>query len=203
MSGYSANSDPIFTRRSIRKFTKRGVSVSHIEELLDAARNAPSAKNRQPWRFIVFGGKHKTELECCMERGLLREETMPILPGSGFGIPDAKNTLKIMREAPILIVILNINGTSPFTPIDSDDRVTEICDTLSIGAAVQNMLLTAERLGLGTLWIANTCFAYPELTELLKTKGQLVGAVAVGYPDESPPPRPRKDLEEISEYRIG
>lgn len=134
---------------------------------------------------------------------MLREETgAPILPRSGFGIPDAKKTLKIMRGAPILIVILN-NGTSPFIPIDSDDRVTEICDTLSIGAAVQNMLLTAERLGLGTLWIANTCFAYPELTEFLKTDGQLVGAVAVGYSNEAPPPRPRKSLDEISEYRIG
>lgn len=201
MSGYSTNSDPIFTRRSIRKFSKREVSVSQIEELLNAARNAPSAKNRQPWRFIVFGGKHKAELECCMERGLLREETgAPILPRSGFGIPDAKNTFKIMREAPILIVVLNTNGASPFIPISSDDRVTEICDTLSIGAAVQNMLLTAERLGLGTLWIANTYFAYPELTELLET--DVVGAVAVGYSNEAPPPRPRKSLEEISEYRI-
>lgn len=203
MSGYSPNNDPIFTRRSIRKFSKREVSVNQINTLLNAARNAPSAKNRQPWRFIVFGGEYKAELERCMERGLLREETeSPILPKSSFGLPDAKNTLKIIREAPILIVIINSNGKSPFVPIDSDDRVTEICDTLSIGAAVQNMLLTAESLGLGTLWIANTCFAYPELTEFLKANGQLVGAVAVGYADEAPPPRPRKSIEEISEYRI-
>lgn len=137
-----------------------------------------------------------------MERGLLREETGdPILPRSGFGIPDAKNTLKIMREAPILIAIINTNGSSPFVPVDSDDRVTEICDTLSIGAAVQNMLLAAERLSLGTLWIANTYFAYTELTELLQTEGQLVGAVAVGYAEESPEARPRKDLDEVAEYR--
>lgn len=203
MSGFLQNSDPIFTRRSIRKFLKREVSVSLIGTLLNAARNAPSAKNRQPWRFIVYGGEHKTELERCMERGLLREETgTSILPRSGFGLPDAKNTLKIMRDAPILIVIINSNGASPFVPIDSDDRMTEICDTLSIGAAVQNMLLTAERLGLGTLWIANTCFAYPELMEFLKTDGQLVGAVVVGYADEAPPPRSRKSIEEIVEYRI-
>lgn len=203
MSGFLQNSDPIFTRRSIRKFSKSEVSVSLIDTLLNAAGNAPSAKNRQPWRFIVLGGEFKAEFEHCMERGLLREETItPILPRSGFGLPDAKNTLKIMREAPILIVVINSNGSSPFVPVDSDDRVTEICDTLSIGAAVQNMLLTAERLGLGTLWIANTCFAYPELTGFLKTDGQLVGAVAVGYADEAPPPRSRKSIEEITEYRI-
>lgn len=203
MSGYSSKNDPIFTRRSIRKFTKRKVPLSLVDTMLNAAGNAPSAKNRQPWRFIVFGGEHKAELERCMECGLIREETgTPILPRSGFGLPDAKNTLKIMRDAPILIVIINSNGASPFVPIDSDDRVTEICDTLSIGAAVQNMLITAERLGLGTLWIANTCFAYPELTEFLKTDGQLVGAVVVGYADEEPPPRPRKSIKEIVEYRI-
>ncbi len=195
--------NPIFTRRSIRKFSDREVPINLINEMIKAARTAPSAKNRQPWRFIVFGGEHKAELERCMKRGLIREEMgEPILPRSRFGLPDAKNTLRIMREAPILIVIINSNGSSPFVPIDSDDRVTEICDTLSIGAAVQNMLLTAEDLGLGTLWIANTCFAYPELTEFLKTDGQPVGAVAAGYADEAPPPRLRKGMDEIVEYRI-
>lgn len=204
MSGFSSDNDPIFTRRSIRRFLKREVSAELITKMLEAAIQAPSAKNRQPWRFIVFGGEHKAEFESCMERGLLREETgETILPRSGFGLPDAKNTLKIMREAPLLIAVVNTNGKSPFVPVDSDDRVTEICDTLSIGAAVQNMLLAAENLGLGTLWIANTCFAYPELTELLKTDGQLVGAVLVGYADEAPMPRPRKSIEEIVIYEVS
>lgn len=202
MSGYS-NNDPIFSRRSIRKFSKREVSIEQINAMLNAARNAPSAKNRQPWRFIVFGGEHKAELERRMEHGLLREETgASLLPKSRFGIPDAKNTLKIMRESPMLIVIINSNGVSPFVPVDSDERVTEMCDLLSIGAAVQNMLLCAENLGLGTLWIANTCFAYPELTEFLNTDKQLVGAIAVGYADEAPLPRSRKSIDEIVEYRV-
>ncbi len=194
--------EPIFARRSIRKFTKQVVPIDFINEMINAARMAPSAKNRQPWRFIVFGGERKAEFENRMERGLLREKTEPILPRSHFGVPDAKNTLKIMTEAPLLIVIVNSNGKSPFVAIDCDDRITEICDSLSIGAAVQNMLLTAESLGLGTLWIANTCFAYTELTEFLKTDGQLIGAVAVGYADEAPPSRFRKSIEDLVEYRI-
>lgn len=194
--------DPIFTRRSIRKFTKRDVPTELINEMINAARMAPSAKNRQPWRFIVLDGERKTEFEGCMECGLLREETEPLLPRSSFGLPDAKNTLRIMREAPLLIVIVNSNGKSPFVPIDCDDRVTEICDTLSIGAAVQNILLTAEKLGLGTLWIANTCFAYSELMDFLETDGQLIGAVAMGYADEAPPPRSRKSVEEITKYKV-
>ena len=125
-----------------------------------------------------------------------------MLPKSRFGLPVARHTLRIMRQAPVLIIILNTNGTSPFLPIDEDRRVSEICDSLSIGAFVQNMLLEAQSMGLGTLWIANTCFAYPELMEYLQTGEQLVGAVALGYPDEEPAARPRKGLEEIVEWRI-
>lgn len=130
------------------------------------------------------------------------EQGAPLLPKSKFGIPDAKNTLRVMYEAPIIVIVINTNGSSPFLSIDSDKRITEICDTLSIGASIENILLKAESLGLGTLWIANTCFAYTELMEYLKTDGQLVGAVAIGYADEKPAQRPRKEIKEIVEYRL-
>lgn len=66
---------------------------------------------------------------------------------------------------------------------------------------MQNILLRATELGLGTLWIANTCFAYPELVDFLDTGDQLVGAISVGYPAEYPPARPRKQIEDILEFR--
>ncbi len=56
-------------------------------------------------------------------------------------------------------------------------------------------------MGLGTLWIANTCFAYKDLTSLIGEEGQLIGAIAVGYADESPNQRPRKAMENILEFR--
>lgn len=192
----------IYKRRSIRKFQEKSVPKDALDELLKAGRAAPSAKNRQPWRYIVFGGTQKQELLDVMQTGLEREEQGTTdLPKSRYGIPDAKNTLRIMRQAPIIIIILNTNAKSPFLPVDNDERITELCDTLSIGASIENILLAAEELGLGTLWIANTCFAYRELVTYLQTEQQLVGAVAVGYPDETPPQRPRKRLEEIAEYR--
>ena len=85
--------------------------------------------------------------------------------------------------------------------VDADSRFVEICDTLSIGASIENMLLKATEIGLGTLWIANTCFAYNELMEFIGTDIQLTGIVAVGFADEAPVKRPRKLLEEIVEYR--
>ncbi len=157
----------IYNRRSIRRFQEKSVPEDVLEELLNAGRAAPSAKNRQPWKYIVFGGAQKQELLKVMEAG-----------------------------------ILNTNAKSPFLPVDNDEHITELCDTLSIGALIENMLLAAEELGLGTLWIADTCFAYRELVTYLETEQQLVGAVAVGYPDETPSQRPRKQLEDFVEYRI-
>lgn len=133
----------------------------------------------------------------------MREENEnSLLPNSKNGLADAKNTWNIMMQAPILIVVLNNNGKNPFDMIDADSRFVEICDTLSIGASIENMLLTATEIGLGTLWIANTCYAYKELTEYLETTQQLVGAIALGYADEKPIQRPRKQLEDIVEYRL-
>lgn len=195
--------DPIYTRRSIRKFQDRDVDIEQINKIVDAGRVAPSAKNRQPWKYILFSGKKKAELLEQMNRGIEREESAQAkLPKSKHGIPDAKNTLKVMEAAPALLCVLNTNGKSPFTPIDADDRFMEINDLLSIGASIQNMLLMAEKLGLGTLWIGNTCFAYDELADYLKIDAQLVGAIALGYKAEQPNARPRKTIAEIMDSAL-
>lgn len=195
--------DAIYSRRSIRKFQKKDIPLEIINKVLDAGRVAPSAKNRQPWKYIVLANEHKTEFLKAMERGLHREEIgVAALPQSKHGILDARNTFRIMQEAPIIIAVMNINAKSPFCPLDNDGRITEICDSLSIGASIENILLAAEEMGLGALWVANTCFAYAELTAYLHTEQQLVGAIAIGYANECPGPRPRKPLEEIVEYRL-
>lgn len=188
-------------RRSIRKYTNQPVEKAVIEEVIQAAALAPSAKNRQPWKYLVYAGVEKEKLLDQMEIGLYRErEVSPILPESAFGLPDAYNTLRIMREAPVILVVLNTNGRTPYEEIDTDHRISEICDTLSIGASIENLILKATELGLGTLWIANTLFAYPELVEYIGTEYQLVSAIALGYPAEEPNARPRKPLGEILEF---
>ena len=194
--------DSIEKRRSIRKYTDQVVPNALIRALVRAASLAPSAKNRQPWKYLVYKKQAKAELLEHMAAGLDREKNrQAILPESAFGIPDALHTMKIMEEAPVLLVIMNPNGSSPYEPIDTDHRVSEICDSLSIGASVENMLLRATQLGLGTLWIANTCFAYNELMDFIGTDSQLTGIVAVGFADEATAKRPRKPFEEIVEYR--
>lgn len=192
----------ITERRSIRKYKNEPVSMNDIETILQAGIYAPSAKNRQPWKFYVYSENKKRELLDVMESGLIRErDVRRLLPNSHHGLSDAFNTLRIMREAPILIIVENTNGKSPYTEIDVDSRVTEICDTLSIGASIQNIILTATELGYGTLWIANTCFAYEELVKFANIEGQLVGAILLGVSNEKPSQRPRKQFKDVVVFR--
>ena len=136
-----------------------------------------------------------------MERGLNRERKNPLLPGSVNLLKGAEYTLSIMKQAPVIIFVVNRNGTDIRKDLDTEERIYEICNAQSIGAAIENMTLTATELGLGSLWICDTYFAYEELTEWLGTEGALYAALAVGYADESPAPRPRKDISSITEWR--
>lgn len=192
----------IKNRRSIRKFKGDAVPRACIEEMVKAATLAPSAKNRQPWKFIVYQGTAKDTLVNVMKQGVEREKVdHERMPSWTDGLADAENTVRVMQEAPVLIAVLNTNGKAPFSGIANEDRIVEICDSLSIGAAIENMILSAMEQGLGTLWIANTCFAYDELMDYIDTEDQLTGIVAVGYANEQPDQRPRKRMEDVLEFR--
>ena len=191
--------DAIAARRSIRKFKTTPVAHEIIEEILRAGSLAPSSKNRQPWKFIVTTGQAKEEVLAVMERGLEREAQQPLLPESAVYIGGAHNTLNIMRQAPAVIFVVNTRGLDLLTPQNAENRVFEICNAQSIGAAVENMSLAAVENGLGSLWICDTYFAQQELCTWLG--GELAAAFALGYADEEPAPRPRKSWSETVEWR--
>ncbi len=188
-------------RRSIRKYTGEPVPRAAVEEILRAGMLAPSPKNRQPWKFTVVTGKSKEDMLAAMERGLAREREKPLLPESAPHIGGAQNTLQIMRQAPVIILVENVLGCDVNASLETDALVAEICNAQSVGAAVENMTLAAAALGLGSLWICDTYFAYPELTSWLGAEGALYAALAVGYSDENPAPRPRKRPEDTVSWR--
>ena len=110
-----------------------------IEDIIYSATLAPSAKNRQPWKFIVYQGEEKSKLVDVMHQGIKLEKiTHKLMPEWAFAIPDAENTVRVMEEAPCLIVVLNTNQKTPFDSIEDEKRIVEICDSLSIGAAIEN-----------------------------------------------------------------
>ena len=105
-----------------------------------------------------------------------------------------------MRQAPVVIFVVNEIAASFDKILTMDERVSEICNAQSIGAAIENMTLTATELGLGSLWICDTFFAQKELSEWLK--GELYAALAVGYAEEKTCARPRKKPENTIEWRL-
>lgn len=191
----------ISDRRSIRKYKNICVERQIIEEILLAGSLAPSSKNRQPWRFVVVTGNAKTGMLNAMRAGLEREKEKPLLPESINYQSGAEYTLRIMEQAPAVIFVINSLGIDIHRGADPEERIYEICNAQSIGAAMENMALAATEHGLGSLWICDTYFAHDELNHWLDINGELTAAMAIGYADEAPRARPRKKLDEIVEWR--
>lgn len=169
-------------RRSIRMFQQQSVETEKITALLDCARLCQSAKNRQPWRFMVLTKDRKNRVADIMLK--LFEKNDVELPGY---MNSSKNSANIIKNAPVLILV--------FIPKDEDWIKS---DLLSVGAAIEHICLKAVDEGLGSVWIADTVYTRDEICEELEIKDNLlVSGIAIGYPDEAPLPRPRKGLEEI------
>ena len=193
----------IVNRRSIRAYLPTPVSREDIETILLAGTLAPSSKNRQPWRFTVTAGTQKASALEAMARGLEEESRRPLLPESAPFLSGAYRTLEVMRQAPVVVFVTNPLGRDPREELTTDGRVSELCNAQSLGACLENMALQAAALGLGSLWICDTCFAYDALSEWLGASGSLAAAMALGYPAENPLPRPRKPLGNTVEWRIS
>lgn len=171
-------------------------------EIIQSGIKAPSSKNRQPWKYIVVQGREKEEMLEVFRRGISREENeWALLPQSRQHIAAAKYTVDIMEDAPVIVFVVNSLGKSILSELTPEERVYEICNIQSISASIQNMLLSATEKGIGSLWICDIYFAYSELCEWLNSEGQLVAAIAFGYPDESPRERPRKSLNDVVVWR--
>ena len=192
----------IYNRRSIRKFLDKPIPQEDIMDIIQSGVKAPSSKNRQPWKYIVIQGNAKAEMLRIFRQGIEREENeRALLPQSRQHIPAAKYTVDIMEEAPTIIFVVNSLGKGILSEMTPEEHIYEICNIQSISASIQNMLLAATEKGIGSLWICDIYFAYSELCEWLNSEGQLIAAIAFGYPDEFPEERPRKRIEDIVEWR--
>jgi nitroreductase len=187
--------DAIAGRRSIRRFKDDAVPEEALSSVLVAASRAPSGKNRQPWRFVIVKENKRAEMIRILREGIDRAKARGDQPGS------SEWTAKVMEQAPVTVFVFSPDALRPWLSHSIEQNFTELVDVQSVGAAIQNMLLTAYDLGLGTLWICDVFYAYDELTEWLGEKTGLIAAVSLGYPDESPEPRSRRPLSELVRVR--
>lgn len=162
-------------RRSIRKYQDKEVTDDILLELIRLATLAPSGHNRQPWEFQIIKGETKNNIADMLYNKMIDVE------GS-----TAPHTATIMGDANALIMVY----------LSNDSSYDNLNDILSIGGAIENILLAITDLDLGGLWIGNTMHIKDELKEIVGDKN-IVSCIAVGYKDQDPKPRPRKQFEEI------
>ncbi|MGY5874811.1 MAG: nitroreductase family protein [Candidatus Thorarchaeota archaeon] len=171
-------------RRSIRFFKTDEIPMNLVKEIIEAATWAPSTKNGQQWRFTVLTGDSKKRF-CDMfgkQMKKMREEY-----GEGF-VGSALDSLGIMEEAPVTVIIWNAGEFGWGT------------EAHSVAAAIQNMLLKAHSLGLGSLWIGDVLYADEEIPEYFNKNWILVAAVALGWAKEYPDPPSRMSVDELTEF---
>lgn len=177
-------------RRSIRKFKNKIVPKETIERLLELATKAPSGKNRQPWRFVVIQNNKKNELVNIMKNISNQHKEQNKSIGS-FEL-----SINSINEASAVILVFNT-----FSNFEEDyNHYRLLTDTQSIGAAIQTIILAAQDFELGTLWICDIFHCDIEICSWLDRKDELVAAVAIGYPNQFPYPRPRKSVEAVTEW---
>lgn len=183
----------ISRRRSIRRFRNAPVPRDLIEKVLATAVLAPSAKNRQPWRFVVLQGAANQKLARLMLEGA------DLVEARGEKVGSCRNSARIVAQAPVTILVFNT--AYEHEGLIFDHATYNAPDIQSIGGMVQTMLLAAEDLGLGSLWICDILFGYPQIRNWLDRREEMVTAVTLGYADETPPARPRTPWQEITEWR--
>ncbi len=183
-------------RRSIRNFQSKKIEREKIEVILAAGLQAPSPKNRQPWRFLVIiDEKRKLQLVASMRDEICRlYEKKP----DRQDIYASFKTINIIEQAPVLVLVCYEYGMIK----QHDDGVNwmmaakdiEAVELQSIGAAVENMLLKAEELEIGGLWCGDILYAYNTLSKYSDLP--VVSAVCLGYKNEVPPTREKKTVFE-------
>jgi nitroreductase len=181
--------EAIHARRAVRKYRPDPVPETEIKKILDAANQAPSAMNRQQWEFIVVT-KKETIRELGVSFGAVIEELTRNLPASsGHGSLSREEFIRFAETyggAPVAIVVLTDRA-------DTEDFHRANLESAS--AAMENILLAATALGLGTCWMTGPLRDEKALRRILSipdTK-EPVAVTPLGYPEEMPPAPARID----------
>jgi nitroreductase len=166
--------EAIKNRRSIRQYTKQGVSEKKIEKLIDAARWAPSAGNIQPWNLVIV---RDTKIKKRLSVAALDQT--------------------VIEEAPVVIVVCTDEIRSEWGYGSRGLTLYCLQDT---AAATQNLILAAHALGLGACWIG--AFQEKEVKKVLNTPVGIrpVAIVTLGHSAEKPLARERRPVDEVVYY---
>ena len=203
----------ILARRSTRSFQRRPLPNGAIAQLLEAARLAPSSRNRQPWRIAVVEDTNlKAEIVRLCDPGheFVLDAPAVVVCCADLTVYNPKlrraecaeairAEVQAMRdEAPERMTYWNALLTHPAL------RLSLVKSVASVSVAIIQMMLVATSLGLATCWVAEVGDD-GEMEELLGLAATtvVVALVPVGYAEGEPPPRRRVPLEQIMIATVG
>ena len=171
-------------RRSLRRYQAKAVPGKCLELLLEAACWAPSAHNRQPWRFAVIeeaSAKEKLagRMGARLRQDLERDDAPPALIEA-----DVSRSYARITQAPLLILLcLSLDDMDEYSDARRN-RHEETMAQQSAAMAGQNLLLMAASLGLGACWMCAPLFCQSLVAEALDLPAgwQPQGLITLGYP---------------------
>jgi len=182
----------IYQRHSVRLFTDREVAEADLHAILDAANRAPSAHNQQSWRFIILRREKKHALA----------ELVSARAGD-FPRPSSillRMAARSITSAPCVVAVANTgelirHGSELFQVDQSAARdFFRTMEIQSSAAAVENLLLAATSLGIGSVWLGILFLMKGEVLRFLgEPEGEFMAVVPIGYPaktTEGPKKRP-------------
>ncbi|MDI9569637.1 MAG: nitroreductase family protein [Pseudomonadota bacterium] len=179
-------------RRSCREFVTEPISDDLIDKILEAATLAPSAANNQPWEFIVITND-EIKQRIHFESLLCKKK---IFAMSGWRWVD-KYKADFLLEAPVLIAVI---GDPKRIGAHQFLKGTETVYQQACAAAIQNMLLAAHELGLGSLWFTLfDRYTMKKILDIDEAKEPLA-LICLGKAATDPLRTPRKDVKEITKY---
>jgi nitroreductase len=201
--------DAIQGRKSIRRFKQTPVPDEDIRKILDAGRLAPSANNTQPWSFIVIKDRAVLKNMAVATREMV-DRMIPFAESDKQAQRLAaykSNYYTFFEHAPVVIAVCMgayDAGTDKLLAkmgyaAEEIKRLRPLPGLQSVSAAIQNMLLAIHALGYGSCWMTGPLVAQEAFETLLGYgKEKFIAALLpVGVPDENPPARSRKPLDEL------
>lgn len=192
----------IFNRMSVRYYEERSIEEEKLKELINSAIRAPTASGLENWLFVAYKDENiKKRIHEMMYEAHAEYYRAYGLPEEKIEKLKTKIFERGMYKAPVYIGVF-VDKETRFLKGKEYEEIEFLWSVESAAMAIENLMLKAVELGLGTCYIGVTSLEryQRELREMagLSENWYLVGLVPVGYPAEKIAPRPRrKSLEKV------
>jgi F420 biosynthesis protein FbiB-like protein len=187
----------VATRRSIRRYLPDPIQREQIERLLTAAAWAPSAHNRQPWRFaVITDTTAKEQLATQMGARLRADRTRDGDPTDAIEA-DVRRSYTRITSAPCVVVVCLTMQDMDVYPDERRQQAERLMAVQGVALAIENLLLAAAAEGLGACWMCAPLFCQETVAGAVGLPGswEAQGLITLGYPASSGKEPARRSLD--------